>query len=216
MKRQTHKEGSMKRKDKIMDINEIHAIEEKLLEQYDVKAYHELLCGKFIDFVKDKEILDSFVRGCTDFLDPVSAYSLVMFGGLIVVCFELPMFKRKTPGDNKEAEMMQYMKDFMANSLFLITKLRMAIAFADDSVKQRYEDFIRQNDLLPEIEPDYEDIYGVLAHYSSRQPVLRDYIAELVFTSPLECPTENKILLFTHLYFIIEFLNEYYVDSISP
>jgi tetratricopeptide (TPR) repeat protein len=201
--------------DKILDINKIHAMEGELLEEYDAEsfhAFHKFLCGKFGDFVTDKEILDSFVRSSAEQLEPVAKYALLMFGGLIVSCFELPVFKNRPHEGNREDEMTQYIKDFLEKSKFLISALELALAFDDDDVKKRYADFIRQNNLLPEVEPVHEDIYGVLAHYPTRQPVLRDYIAEQVFTSPLECTTKSKIFLFTFLYLIIDFLNEYYFE----
>jgi hypothetical protein len=197
---------------KILDIDKIHAMENAVLEKYDKKAYNEFLCGKLVNFVRDKEILDSFIRNGAEYLDYVGKYALLMFGGLIVLCFEHPMFKSRDPGNGKEDEMTKYIDNFMEDAKYLISGLRDALAFSDDGLKQEYEEFIRQNDLLTEEEPVYEDIYGVLAHYSTKQPVLRDYIAELVFTSPLESAPDDKIFLFTYLFFIIDFLGEYYFE----
>jgi hypothetical protein len=141
-------------------------------------------------------------------LEPVARYILFVFGGLIVSCFELPVFKGKLPGDDRENEMLQYVKDFLKKGKSLTSDLDLALAFEDSELKKEYADFIRQNNLLPEseVKPVHEDLYGVLARYSTGQPVLRDYIAEMVFTSPLECTKRSKIFLFTYLHFIIDFL----------
>jgi hypothetical protein len=207
-------EGSKRSGDgKILDRNKIHAVEDELMGQYDdIESYHEILYDKFVDFVENKKMLDSFVESCMEQLEPVAKYCLFIFGGLIISCFELSMFKNRMPGDDKEDEMIRYVKDFFEKGKSLISDLD--LAFEDKKLKKEYVDFIRQDNLLPEseAEPVHEDIYHVLARYSTKQPVLRDYIANMVFISPLDCTKMSKIFLFIYLYFIIDFLNEYYFD----
>jgi hypothetical protein len=197
--------------DKILDINKIHAVEDGLLEQHDdIKSYPGILYDKFVDFIDNKKTLDSFAESCMEQLDPVAKYCLFIFGGLIVSCFELPFFKSRIPGDDREDEMLQYVKDFLEQGKSLISDL--VLAFEDKELKKEYAGFIRQNNMLSESEPVHEDIYGVLARYPTKQPVLRNYIARLVFAAPLDCTKMSKIFLFIYLYFIIDFLNEYYFD----
>jgi hypothetical protein len=135
-----------------------------------------------------------------------------MFGGLIVSCFEV--FKSGPRGADREDEMARYIKSFHENGKSLVSDLGLALAFEDKNLKEGYADFIRQSGLLPESElrPVYEDVRGVLARYPTKQPVLRDYIAEQVFTPSFECATKSKIFLFLFLYFIIDFLDEYYFE----
>jgi hypothetical protein len=154
--------------------------------------------------------LDSYVRAAAEPLDLVAKYILLEFGGLIVSCFELPMFKSMTSADDKDDEMIKYIKNFAQQNSYMIPELKTVIAFADDDVRRKYEDYIQQNDLLPEVEPVYEDTYDVLDHYPTKQPYLRERIAALVFLPEIECPVENKLSLLFHLCFIIDFLSEYY------
>jgi hypothetical protein len=209
-----HGEGDMKRKEKILDIDTILALEDTLQEQCkgDKNTYDKYLIGKFIRFVENKEILDSYVRIAAEPLDFVAKYILMEFGGLIVSCFELPLFKNITPGNDKDDEMLTYIKDFTQENAFMIPELKTGIAFADDDVRREYEEYIQKYNLLPEVKQVYEDGYDILKHYPAKQPYLRERIAELVFLPEIETPVENKLPLLFHLCFIIEFLNEYYFE----
>jgi hypothetical protein len=202
-----------KSKENFLDIDTIIALEGSLQEQCKAnnEKYKDFLIGKFIDFVKNKEILDAYVRSVAEDLDPVAKYILIMFAGLIVSCFELPVFKRKETGNDKNGEMLEYIKDFSHQNYHpMMSELKVALFFADDSIKRKYEDWINENDLLPEVKAEYNDVYDILAHYPSRQPYLRERIASLVFLPEIESPLESKQLLVFHFYLIIEFLCEYY------
>jgi tetratricopeptide (TPR) repeat protein len=207
------KQGAVKKpKEKILDIDTIIDLEESLQEQckFYNKNYNEYLCGKFVNFVKNKKILDAYVRSVAEPLDDVAKYILIEFAGLIVSCFELPLFKRKETGNYKDDEMLEYIKNFSHENHFMISELKQAMFFADDSIKRKYEDWVNENDLLPEVKVEYEDIYDILAHYPSRQPYLRERIASLVFFPKIESPLESKLSLMFHFHLIIEFLCEYY------
>jgi tetratricopeptide (TPR) repeat protein len=203
--------------DGILDINKINAMEAGMMEQYDIESYHNFLCDKFVDFIEDKEILEAHVRSGAELLEPAAQYALLMFGGLIVSCFELPVFKSRPCGADREDEMTQYIKKFHENGKSLVSGLSLALAFDDNYLKERYAEFIRQSGLLPESElgPVHGDVYGVLARYPTKQPVLREYITELVFAPSFECAKKSKIFLFLFLYFIIDFLNEYYFEPVQ-
>jgi hypothetical protein len=204
-------------KEKILAMDTILALEDAMREQCkgDKKKYNDYLVGKFVGFVEDKEILDSYVRAAAGQLDIVGKYILLEFGGLIVSCFELPMFKRVNPANDKDDEMIEYIKDFSQENCCMIPELRTVIEFASDDIRREYEDYIRQNNLLPEVEPVYEGFYEVLDHYPAKQPYLRERIAALVFLPEIECPVENKLCLLFFLCFIIDFLSDYYFDCIE-
>jgi tetratricopeptide (TPR) repeat protein len=207
------KQGAMKKtKEKILDIDTIIDLEESLQEQCEFyhKNYNEYLCGKFVDFVKNKKILDAYIRSAAESLDDVAKYILLEFTGLIVSCFELPMFKRKETGNDKDDEMMEYIKNFSHENHSMISELKEAMFFANDDIKKEYEDWINKNNLLPEVKAEYEDIYDILAHYPSRQPYLRERIVFLLFLSEIESPLESKLFLAFHFHLFIEFLCEYY------
>jgi hypothetical protein len=187
-------------------------LEESLQEQCKAanKNYNEYLCGKFVNFVKDKEVLDAYVRSVAKPLDDVAKYILIEFAGLIVSCFELPAFKRKDTGNDKDDEMPGYIKNFIHENRFMIPELREAVFFANNDIKKDYGDWINKNNLLPEVKAEYEDIYDILAHYPSGQPYLRERITSLVFFAEIESPLESKLSLVFHFHLIIEFLCEYY------
>jgi hypothetical protein len=117
-----------------------------------------------------------------------------------------------SPGNDKDDEMLTYMKDFVQQNAYMISELKTVIAFSDDDVRRRYEEYIQRNDLLPEVEPVYGDVYDVLEHYPAKQPYVRERITTLVFLPEIESPVQNKLFLLFHLCFIIDFLNEYYFD----
>lgn len=189
--------------EKILSMDKIIALEESLQEQSKTnnEKYSDYLIGKFIDFVKNKEILDAYVRSVLEDLDDVAKYVLIEFSGLIVSYFELPLFERKETGNDKNNEMLEYIKNFSHQNHFLISEIKEALFFSDDSIKAKYEDWIKENDIMPEIKAEYKDVYDILSHYPSRQPYLREYIISLVFLPEIE----SKALLAFHFQLIIEF-----------
>jgi tetratricopeptide (TPR) repeat protein len=200
---------------KILDRDTITALEGSLLEQCkgNKKNYGEYLIHKYIDFVKGKAVLDAYVRIVIEPLDDVAKYILIEIAGLIISCFELPMFKRKETGKDKYDEMHEYIKNLSHEYRFMVSALRGAILFADSGIKREYEDWIKENDLLPEVKAEHEDVYDVLARYPSRQPHLREHIVDILFLSSIESPLESKLSLAFHFHLIIEFLCEFYFSE---
>jgi hypothetical protein len=197
--------------EKILSMDKIIALEESLQEQSKTnnEKYSDYLIGKFIDFVKNKEILDAYVKGALEGLDDVSKYVLIEFSGLIVSCFELPLFVSKETGNDKNDEILEYLKNVSRQNKFLISEIKEALFFSDDSIKEKYEDWIKENNVMPEIKAEYEDLYDILSRYPSRQPYLREHIMSLLFSLEIENPVESKAVLAFHFQLIIEFLCEY-------
>jgi tetratricopeptide (TPR) repeat protein len=199
---------------KTLDMDTIIDLEESLQEQCKAnnENYNEYLCGKFIGFIKDNEILYNYARSASKSLDDAAQYILIEFAGLIVSCFELPVFKRKETGNDKNDEMLAYIKIFTRENLAMISELAQAKVFNDDDIKREYKHLINKINLQPEAkgEGEYLYVHNMLARYPSRQPCLRERIVSLLFSSETESPLENKLPLVFHFHLIIEFLCEYY------
>jgi tetratricopeptide (TPR) repeat protein len=203
-----------KSQEKILDIDTILDREELLQKQCKAnnENYNEWLIGKFISFVQGKEVLDAFIRTVAKVLDLGANYILLEFTGLIVSCFELPMFKIKKTSNDKDGEMLEYIKDFVHQNLFMIEELNQAQFFADDRNKKEFEDWVNENNLQMEVKEEHDDVSVVLARYPSSQPYLRERIASLVFSPGIEIPMKSKRILVAHFHLIIEFLSKYYFE----
>lgn len=195
-----------KSQEKILDTDTIIDREELLLEQCEAnnEQYSEYLIHKFADFAEDEAVLNAYIRGVVKDFDLVAKYILLEFVGLIVSCFELPPFKIKKPGYDKDDEMLKYIEKLFCKNYSMVSELKKASFFADDRIKKECEYRIDENNLRTEVKEEYDDVSAILARYPSSQPCLREYIASLVSKS-------QQFLMF-HFHLIIEFLWEYYFE----
>ncbi|MCL2043688.1 MAG: tetratricopeptide repeat protein [Treponema sp.] len=202
----------------ILELDNIIIIENELMRQnnYSSKDYREFLISKYLKFVEDKDILDAYIKSALEPLDIVGQYIILQFCGLIISFFEHPMFKNKIVNNDKIKEMVQFIENFTKQNFMFIQELKNNIIFHDKNTRHGFINFISQNNLLLELGLESgigfkdENILDIISRYPTKQPKILEHMTTLVFLPEIVCPLENKVMILFHLYFVIEYLNEFY------
>ena len=100
-------------KENILEAAQLEVIENDLISKFKQSCnenYYSFLQEIFINFVKDKKIIDSFMKGKTKYRNMPQLFVISAFTGLIIACYQYDLFIFKDIGDSQNSAMEKYIE----------------------------------------------------------------------------------------------------------
>ncbi|MCL1812394.1 MAG: hypothetical protein FWG29_02600 [Treponema sp.] len=98
----------------ILEFDQIIEIEKDFVaraEENGYEDYYKFMHKIFIQFAKDKSVLDTFMKSRTECRNVFQLYVLLAFAGMVVTFFQSPVFRPKNTNDSQNAAMEEYIKE---------------------------------------------------------------------------------------------------------
>ena len=98
----------------ILDWDQMDAIEKEFnakSTESGCKSHYEYMQSIFMEFVKDKSVLEKYMKAKVEYRNKAQLYVIMAFAGMIVGFFQSSLFKPKKNDNTQDTEMEEYIKE---------------------------------------------------------------------------------------------------------